>query len=156
MQRPNADAARRVSNEIGHGPVRARPSVKKGPVERWLSGQLGKRVRLGPKIVVSGRPTTCPACGSKNLMWGCDTEQKRTKEEVHPLVWDEDAWDGRHVHLPGLSRRVDRARSTGADHMGAALLDHRGLRQLRIGSGETAESRIYTHSGGFSGSPQRP
>jgi hypothetical protein len=30
--------------------------------------------------------------------------------------------------------------------MGAALLDHRGLRRLRIGSGETAESRASTHT----------
>jgi hypothetical protein len=81
MQRPNADAERRVSNEIGHGPVRARPSVKKGPVERWLSKRLGRRVRLGPKVVVSGGPTACPACGSENVMWGCDEEQRRTEED---------------------------------------------------------------------------
>jgi hypothetical protein len=25
-------------------------------------------------------------------MWGCDEEQRRTREEIHPLVWDPTEW----------------------------------------------------------------
>jgi hypothetical protein len=52
----------------------------------------GETIRLPEDAVVTGGPTSCPACGSKKLMWGCDPRQTRTREEVHPLVWDEDEW----------------------------------------------------------------
>ena len=25
-------------------------------------------------------------------MWGCDSEQEKTREEIHPLVWHDSEW----------------------------------------------------------------
>lgn len=52
----------------------------------------GKSISLGENVVVSGGPKTCPACGSSELMWGFATEQTRTQDEIHPLVWHETEW----------------------------------------------------------------
>jgi hypothetical protein len=78
--------------ETGTGPTRALPRTSKRGVERWMSRRLHKAVRLGPNVVVSRGPETCPRCGSRNVMWGCDWEQTRTKHELHPLVWHETEW----------------------------------------------------------------
>jgi hypothetical protein len=51
-----------------------------------LSGLTGKDVQLGRKAVATSGPSTCPACGSANVMWGCDPEQLRDTDEIHPLV----------------------------------------------------------------------
>jgi len=60
--------------------------------ERELSDLSGKEIRLPAESVVTSGPSTCPACGSVNVMWGCDSEQRLGRDEIHPLVWDETEW----------------------------------------------------------------
>jgi hypothetical protein len=57
-----------------------------------LSDLTGKEVQLGHNVVATSGPSTCPACGSSNVMWGCDPEQLRGRGEIHPLVWHETEW----------------------------------------------------------------
>ena len=57
-----------------------------------LDGLAGKTIDLPKGAVVSEGPDTCPACGSNSVMWGCDPDQTRDREEIHPLVWHETAW----------------------------------------------------------------
>jgi hypothetical protein len=83
---------RSFENEVGTSPPRGRPRLDERPVERWLSTRLRRKVRLGPRIVVTGGPETCPACGSRNVAWGCAEEVTQTREEIHPLVWHDEAW----------------------------------------------------------------
>jgi hypothetical protein len=80
------------ANEIGTAPPRGRPKLDRADTERTLSKIAGKEIKLPAGAVVTGGPALCPACGSRSLMWGCDSEQKRTREEIHPLVWDDTEW----------------------------------------------------------------
>jgi hypothetical protein len=79
-------------NEVGTSERRGRPTVANEDAERVLSDLAGEDVHLGPKAVVYGAPEACPACGSRELMWGCAPDQMRTREEIHPLVWHETQW----------------------------------------------------------------
>jgi len=79
-------------NEIGSAPARGRPKLTAEDTNRDLSQLMGERVTLPDNAVVVGSPTSCPACGSASVMWGCDEEQRRTREEIHPLVWDPTEW----------------------------------------------------------------
>jgi hypothetical protein len=50
-------------------------------------------VQLPERAMVSSGPTSCPACGSERVIWGCDPDtQTRPLEEIHPLVWHETEW----------------------------------------------------------------
>jgi hypothetical protein len=60
--------------------------------EKWLSDLADKPIELPERAVVNEGPETCPACDSSNVMWGCDPEMTRTREEIHPLVWHETEW----------------------------------------------------------------
>ncbi len=60
--------------------------------EAKLSDVAGKPITLPDGATVTGPPETCPACGSRNLIWGCDEAQTRSKDEIHPVVWDGEAW----------------------------------------------------------------
>jgi hypothetical protein len=77
-------------NEIGYSPPRGRPRADRASVGRWISSKIGRDIRFGSKVAMTEGPKTCPVCGSSHVTWGCDAE--RTKEEIHPLVWDEHAW----------------------------------------------------------------
>lgn len=79
-------------NEIGVSPPRSRSRVSVDETERKLSAHFGTDITLPADAVVSGSPGTCPACGGKSVMWGCDPEQQRRKDEIHPLVWHETQW----------------------------------------------------------------
>jgi hypothetical protein len=79
-------------NEIGIAPPRGRPQLSRRRAERMLSSLARKEIRLGPKVVAHRAPETCPACGSTNVMWGCDEGQQRSQDEIHPFVWHKDAW----------------------------------------------------------------
>jgi hypothetical protein len=79
-------------NEFGIAPPRGRPRGSKTDTEALLSKSLGKETRLPTDAVVTRPPETCPACGSSNVIWGCDPEQERTREEIHALVWDRIGW----------------------------------------------------------------
>jgi hypothetical protein len=60
--------------------------------EASLSDIAGKPIHLPARAVVTSGPTSCPACGSKRVRWGCDPAQTRTQSEIHPLVWDPAKW----------------------------------------------------------------
>ena len=79
-------------NEVGTAPARGRPAVSRADAERALSGVAGKEIKLPANAVATGGPGSCPACGSVNVMWGCDQGQTRPREEIHPLVWHETQW----------------------------------------------------------------
>ncbi len=76
-------------NEVGQSPPRGRPRIPNAQAERDLSRVAGKEIRLGDNMRATGGPRTCPACGSPRIMWGCDQEQTKLREEIHPLVWHE-------------------------------------------------------------------
>ena len=80
------------ANEIGTGPALGRRRFDRSVAEGQLSEALGKAFRLPDRSVVSVGPEACPACGSSNVMWGCDQRQTRTREEIHPVVWHETEW----------------------------------------------------------------
>jgi hypothetical protein len=80
-----------AENEIGVAEGRGRPRRTREEAEQMLSDLTGDRMRLGSNVVVSGSPTSCPACGESDVMWGCDPERPRTQDEIHPLVWHETA-----------------------------------------------------------------
>jgi hypothetical protein len=79
-------------NEVGIAPPRGRPKLGRQDAERKLSSLVNKEISLPANAVVTGGPETCPACGSTRLMWGCDAQQTRSRQEIHPLVWHETQW----------------------------------------------------------------
>lgn len=81
--------AARTANEIGKAPGRGRPIVPRKEAEALLGNLAHRRVRLTERVVVTSSPTACPACGSPRVMWGCDPEQTRDRDVIHPLVWHE-------------------------------------------------------------------
>ena len=60
--------------------------------EARLSEIAGKPMTLPEGAIVTSAPKSCPACGSTNVMWGCDEAQTKDRKEIHPLVWHEEAW----------------------------------------------------------------
>jgi hypothetical protein len=79
-------------NELGTAAPRGRPLIDPEQLAAELSELAGKPVELPAGAVGHTGPATCPACGSEEIMWGCDSEQTRGKDEIHPTVWDEIAW----------------------------------------------------------------
>jgi hypothetical protein len=79
-------------NEIGKATARGRRVLAESEAHELLDGLAGKPIDLPEGAVVSAGPDTCPACGSSKVMWGCDPDQSRDREEIHPLVWDDVAW----------------------------------------------------------------
>jgi len=79
-------------NEIGTTVGLGRPVLPRAEVERRLGDAAGHPVQLPQRAAVSGPPAMCPACGSGRLMWGCDPDQTRDRDEIHPLVWHETEW----------------------------------------------------------------
>lgn len=79
-------------NEIGTAPARGRPVVATEEAEKKLSAIKGERIGLPEGAIVRGSPRTCPACDSDQVMWGCDPDQTREREEIHPLVWHPTEW----------------------------------------------------------------
>src|SRR5262245_3058485 len=84
--------APKSENEVGIAFPRARPRRSREDVEHFLSEKLDSSISLPENAIVTGAPESCPACGSAQVMWGCDEEQERTREEIHPLVWHAEAW----------------------------------------------------------------
>lgn len=81
-----------VGNEIGTGAARGRPTLSKSHAERGLSDAVGHAVELPDNTVIHGSPAECRACGSDQVEWGCSDYRQRTKDEIHPLLWDDEAW----------------------------------------------------------------
>jgi len=79
-------------NEVGTVPGRGREVVPALEADRLLSELAGKELHLPDRAVMSRGPTNCPACGAPNIMWGCDPDQTRGRDEIHPLVWHETEW----------------------------------------------------------------
>ena len=49
-------------------------------------------ITLPTNAVAHAGPSTCPACGARDVIWGCDPRVDRTREQIHPLVWHETEW----------------------------------------------------------------
>jgi hypothetical protein len=81
-----------VANEVGTSAARGRPSIPREDAAEELSALAGKPIELPANAVVHAGPETCPACGSREVMWGCDERQTRQRDEIHPLVWHETEW----------------------------------------------------------------
>jgi hypothetical protein len=79
-----------LTNEIGEGPFRARPVVPDEEAREQLRC-LGAQ-ELPEGLVMTGSPTTCPACGSTAILWGCDDGQPFGQEHIHPLIWNDEQW----------------------------------------------------------------
>lgn len=79
-------------NEVGTVPGRGREVVPALEADRLLSESAAKELHAPDRVVMSRGPTTCPACGAPNIMWGCDPDQTRGRDEIHPLVWHETEW----------------------------------------------------------------
>jgi hypothetical protein len=71
-------------HQVGTAPPRGRPRIDRDQAERQLSELAGTDIRLPERAVVSGGPTTCPACGSNQVTWAV-VAAEGTK--VHPLIW---------------------------------------------------------------------
>ena len=80
------------ANEIGTAPPRGRPKLDRADTERTLSEIAGNEITLPAGAVDTGSPASCPACGSTNLMWGCELRAEKAREEIHPLVWHDTEW----------------------------------------------------------------
>jgi hypothetical protein len=74
-----------VEYEIGHARPRGIPKVPRKEAEATLSEIAGKPISLGDNLAMTGRPETCPACGSSDV-WAMGYLDR---EEVHPVVWGE-------------------------------------------------------------------
>jgi hypothetical protein len=81
-----------VMNEIGTAPGRGRQTIPAHDANRIVSNIAGEELHLPARAVMTQGPSTCPACGGSSVMWGCDRDQKRERDEIHPLVWHERAW----------------------------------------------------------------
>lgn len=57
-----------------------------------MSELAHNELHLPERAVMSRGPATCPACGGTEVMWACDQQQTREREEIHPLVWHETEW----------------------------------------------------------------
>jgi hypothetical protein len=79
-------------NEVGTALARGRARVPRDEANEQLSAIAGESVQLPPNAIMSRGPSTCPACGSGNVMWGCDQGQLRQRDQIHPLVWHETQW----------------------------------------------------------------
>jgi hypothetical protein len=78
------------ANEVGTSPPRGRRRVPHEAAEARLTEALGTPARPSDEVTVHDSPATCPACGSSDVLWGCDSShQNRPREEIHPLVWHE-------------------------------------------------------------------
>jgi hypothetical protein len=66
--------------------------ISRALAESQLSTLAGEDIELPQTADVHSGPSTCPACGSNDVMWGCAPEQTRTREEVHPVAWHETEW----------------------------------------------------------------
>jgi hypothetical protein len=80
------------TNEVGTSAPRGRQVVPAEEAEAKLSEIARTPITLPKGARVTRGPETCPACGSRNVIWGCDSSQRKDREEIHPLVWDEEAW----------------------------------------------------------------
>ena len=80
-------------NEIGEAPARRQISVDLPEVGDALSTSVGRELKFPEASFATAGPSTCPACGSADLFWGCDPEhQRRSRFEIHPLVWHDEEW----------------------------------------------------------------
>jgi hypothetical protein len=78
-------------NEIGSAEPRGRPRLDNAAASEALSALAGEAVELGSNAAAFTSPATCPACGSSEVVWGCD-ERTIDRERIHPLVWHPTEW----------------------------------------------------------------
>jgi hypothetical protein len=77
-----------AKNEIGKASPRGRPRIPNSEGEADLSRIARTEISLGDGVIVSGSPSTCPACGAHTVIWayGGPTDNV-PRERIHPVVW---------------------------------------------------------------------
>jgi hypothetical protein len=71
----------------------AAPRIDRDQAERQLSELAGTDIRLPERAVVSGGPTTCPACGSNQVTWAVVAAEG--KKVIRPGIdGGSDSWRG--------------------------------------------------------------
>jgi hypothetical protein len=80
------------NNEIGVAEPRGRPGERPHVVNDMLSRLANEPIELGSNVVAYRSPETCPACGSYEVIWGCDDKVINDRNQIHPLVWHETEW----------------------------------------------------------------
>ncbi len=81
-----------LANVTGTAETPGRRVVPAPDADHLLTELVGREVSLPDKAVMTSGPDSCPACGARTVMWGCDPGQTLSREEIHPLVWHETAW----------------------------------------------------------------
>ena len=76
-----------MANEFGIAAARGRPRIDRDVLDRRLAQLAGQPVSLPATAIGYESPGTCPACGSTEILWGCDDEVHRTERTIHPIVW---------------------------------------------------------------------
>ena len=80
-------------NEVGRAARPGRIQLDRAEVEQTLSRIARTPIRLPVGVIATTPPAICPACGSTNVIWGCDPDlPARPQPEIHPLVWDAAGW----------------------------------------------------------------
>ena len=78
--------------EFGTGPPRGRTVVSRVDLDRQLEALAGGPVSLPDCLRAYEAPSTCPACGSSEILWGCEDAVRREGERIHPVVWHPTEW----------------------------------------------------------------
>ncbi len=81
-----------VQNEVGTSVATGRRKLSAKEVVEDLSRVLRRPLPALPEdAVVYGGPEACPACGSQDVVWGCDDYQELPSDAIHPVAFDEHA-----------------------------------------------------------------
>ena len=78
--------------EFGNSAARGRPRLDREAIDSLMERLASHGMKLPENAVGYEPPSTCPACDSTDLLWGCDDEVHDSQREIHPLVWHETAW----------------------------------------------------------------
>lgn len=81
-----------AGNEFGNSAARGRPRLDRPGVESVMERLAGHPMKLPENAVGYESPSTCPACSSTELLWGCDEAVHDSQRKIHPLVWHETEW----------------------------------------------------------------
>jgi hypothetical protein len=80
------------TNETGVSETPGLRVVPAADADDLLTNLAGHDMSLPSSAVMTSGPESCPACGARSVMWGCDPEQSLSRGEIHPLVWHETEW----------------------------------------------------------------
>jgi hypothetical protein len=77
---------------VAFGDVACDALCRRAVASDALSRLTGKAIELPQNSVAFTSPSTCPACGASDVMWGCDEQVTSDRNRIHPLVWHPTEW----------------------------------------------------------------